>query len=687
VTRAGAFATAILGVLTGCSGDTGVDRVPDAPTFNEHVAPILYENCSVCHRPDGPGPFTLLGYEDARVRADLIVTMTGERRMPPWLPDSSDWEFAHERRLTDVEIETIRRWAERGAPRGEGAGPAPPERTEEWMLGTPDLVIEMDEAYEVPAAGGDVFRNFVLDVPLDRTRYVRAVEMQPGTAGVVHHAIMAVDPTATSREEAARDSVPGFDGMFARSAARPPGGFFIGWTPGLIPRPNPMGLAWPLAPGSDFVIQMHFRPTGTSARVKARVGFHFADSVPARMPTLLRLGAQTLDIPAGEPHYEVTDSFTVPVDVDVLGVYPHAHYLGKVIDVRAAFPDGTEKQLILIEDWDFNWQDTYAYDEPAHLPSGTTLKMRYVYDNSAANPRNPNSPPERVVYGPHSADEMAELWVQALPSDPAMLGTLEREMARKSVRDRVEGWRHLIVLDPADASAHSNLAGWLAGRGQTDSAIAHYRRAIEAEPDFEGARYNLAVLLESRGDPDEAVALYRSAIRLRPDHAPSHNNLGRLLAAEGRREEAIPHFRRVTELDPDSAGGWFNLAIALAAERRPDDALEALRTGERLAPAAAQERLAVAWILATHPDASGRDPAAAITISQSIADAMERAHPLVLDVLAAAHAASGTFGLAVRIAEDAAGRADAAGLADLAAGIRRRLDFYRDGRAYTEPIR
>jgi tetratricopeptide (TPR) repeat protein len=447
-----------------------------------------------------------------------------------------------------------------------------------------------------------------------------------------------------------------------------------------------MGLAWPLAPGSDFVIQMHFRPKGSSARVKARVGFHFADSVPARMPTLLRLGAQTLDIPAGEAHYEVTDSFTVPVDVDVLGVYPHAHYLGKVIDVRASLPDGTQKQVILIEDWDFNWQDTYAFEEPAHLPARTRLTLRYVYDNSAANPRNPNSPPERVVYGPHSADEMAELWVQALPSDPAMLGTLEREMARKSVRDRVEGWRHQIALDPANASAHSNLAGWLSDRGQTDSAIAHYRRATEAEPDLEGVRYNMGVLLESRGDTEEAISQYRSAIRLRPDHAPSHNNLGRLLAAEGRRAEAIPYFQRVTELDPDSAGGWFNLAIALAAERRPSQALWALRTGEQLAPAAVQERLAVAWILATHPDASGRDPASAITISETIANAMEHAHPLVLDVLAAAHAASGTFGLAARIAEDAAGRADTAGLPELAAGIRLRLALYRDGRAYTEPI-
>lgn len=607
--------------------------------------------------------------------------------MPPWLPDSSDWPFADRRGLTDRQIEILRRWAANGAPRGEGEPPAMPVRPDGWMLGEPDLVLEMDESFDVPASGPDIFRNFVLPVPLSRTRYVRAVELQPGGGGVVHHAIMAVDTSPTSREEDARDTVPGFDGMFSRSAARPPGGFFIGWTPGLVPRPNPLGLAWPLEPNTDFVIQAHFRPNGTASRVRARVGFHFADGPPDRMPALIRLGSQTLDIPAGVSEYTVTDSFAVPVDVDVLGLYPHAHYLGKVIDVRAEFPDGTERQLILIRDWDFNWQDTYAFAEPAHLPAGTVIRLRYVYDNSSSNPRNPSSPPRRVVYGPQSADEMAELWIQALPSEPADLAVLEREVARKSVRDRVEGWRHLIALDPEDAAAHTNLAAWLAGRGQTDSAIAHYRAAIAAEPDFAGAQYNLALLVESRGNTEEAIRLYRSALRIEPDHAPSHNNLGRLLAATGRRAEAILHFRRVTELDPDSAGGYFNLAIALASEGRADEALEALRQGTALSPAAAEEPLAVAWILATHPDARARRPAEAADIAAAIGNGMGRPHPLVLDVLAAAHAAGGVFGLAVREAEDAVQLARSQGQSDLAGRIAARLELYRQQRAYTEPIR
>lgn len=675
----------VVALLAACSGEN--TRVPDQPTFNQDVAAILFENCTVCHRPGGPGPFVLRDYEAARERADLIATMTSEHRMPPWLPDSSDWTFANARGLTDAQIETIRRWAEQGAPRGDGVAPEPPETSTGWMLGEPDLVLDMERPFEVPASGGDVFRNFVFHVPLTTTRYVRAVELQPGSAGVVHHAIMAVDPTSTSREEDARDTVPGFPGMFSRSAARPPGGFFIGWTPGLIPRPNPMGLAWPLVQGTDFVVQTHFRPNGTAASVQMRVGFYFADGPPARMPTLLRLGSQTLDIAAGEADYEVVDSFTVPVDVEVLGVYPHAHYLGKVIDVRAGLPDGSERQLILIRDWDFNWQDTYTYADPPHLPAGSVLRLRYVYDNSATNPRNPNSPPHRVVYGPESDDEMAELWVQALPTDQADLAALEREMGRKQVRDRVQGWHHLIALDPTNAGARSSLAAWFASTGQSDSAVYHYRQAIAAEPELPGMRYNLGVVLESRGEIDEAMAMYRSAIRIDPDHAPSHNNLGRLLAGAGRRTEAIPHFTRVTELDPDSAGGFYNLAIALAAEGRADEAATAFERAEQLKPNAAGEKLALAWLFATHLEASGRRPDLAVRITESLARTMPEPHPLVFDAMAAAHAAGGAYGLAARVAQDALGLAEAAGMTDLATEIRARLELYREGRAYTEAVR
>jgi tetratricopeptide (TPR) repeat protein len=378
---------------------------------------------------------------------------------------------------------------------------------------------------------------------------------------------------------------------------------------------------------------------------------------------------------------------TIPVDVEVIGLYPHAHYLGKIIDVRVQLPDGTERQLIRIDNWDFNWQDTYPLVRPAVLPTGSRILLEYTYDNSAANPHNPNNPPARVVYGPDSADEMAELWLQVLPVVQSDLASLERTMATKSVADRVAGWQHLVRLDSMDASAQSNLAAYYASAGDVSRAIAHYRKAVAAEPDFAGAHYNLGNLLESSRDVEGAMRHYRLALQARPDHAGSHNNLGRLLAASGRRDEAIVHFGRVVELDPDSAGGHYNLAIALISAGRSEAGLEHYSVGERLGPEAVQERLAVAWLLATHPSDRARRPADAIRIAEAVGNVLGRPHPLALDVLAAAQAAGGAFGYAATLAAQAVRLATDAGQTALAGSIQSRLDLYRTNRAYTEAIR
>lgn len=506
----------LLGAAVAAPG-CGPGPVPERPTFSAEVAPILYQRCAACHRPDGPAPFLLLTYEDARERAGLIAAVTRARRMPPWLPGPSDYPFAEARRLSEREIVILERWAEQGAALGDArAVPEAPAWRGGWTLGEPDLVVEMPEPYTVPASGGDIFRNFVLPVPLAETRYVRAVELLPGDARVVHHVVMAVDPTPRSREEDARDPQPGFDGMFARQGARPPSGFFIGWTPGRVARPNPEGLAWPLEPGMDLVIQMHLRPHGHEVPVRARVGLYLARDPPARTPLLLRLGGQTIDIPAGAAAYVVLDSMTLPVDVELLGLYPHAHYLATVMDVRARLPNRGVRQLLRVDAWDFNWQDAYTFERPVRLPAGTTLLLRYVYDNTPGNPRNPHTPPRRVVYGPNSTDEMAELWIQAVPRSQAELAALQQEVTRKVVHDRVEGWEHLIRVNPADAVAHANLASYHEARGDGTQAIHYYRRAVEAQPDFAQAHHNLALLLEARGPRERPQQPGRDAPRPEP---------------------------------------------------------------------------------------------------------------------------------------------------------------------------
>jgi tetratricopeptide (TPR) repeat protein len=721
--RVAAFGIVALAAATaGCGAGEERRPIPASPTFSADVAPILRSHCAGCHRPDGAAPFPLLTYDNARSHAPLIAAAVRSRRMPPWLPVASDFPFADERKLSARDIEILMRWAEQGAAAGVAAGPiALPHAITDWALGEPDLVIDMPEPYTLTTDSGDVFRNFVLPVPLAETRYVRAVDLQPGDARVVHHAVVAVDGTAVSRQEDAAEPGPGFNGMFSRRAARPPPGFFVGWTPGRVARPNPAELSWALEPGTDLVLQMHLRPHGHATVVRPRLGLYFAPAPPVRTPVLLRLGSQTLDIPAGAAAYVVTDSMVLPVAVELLGLYPHAHYIGRRMDVRVQLPGDAEKQLLRIDDWDFNWQDAYTFAQPVSLPAGAVIRLRYEYDNSAANPRNPSRPPRRVVYGPNSTDEMAELWIQALPRAQRDLAVLQREVARKATRDYVQGWQHLVRIDPNDAVAHASLAAFHNSAGDTDRAIHHYREALRAQPDFAAAHYNLALVLETRRDEEGALHHYREAIRFRPNHAGTHNNLGNLLLARGRAGEAEEHFRRAIELEPDQAEAhnnlgrllWdrgrtdealrhyrraaearpdagaprFNLALALASAGSTAVALAQFEEGVRHEPRAVEAYVALAWLLATHPAANARRPREALELAARAARLVDRPHPRILDAQAAAEAAAGRYERASTIAAEALRLATAAGDDALAAAIRGRIRLYADGRPFVDGSR
>ena len=186
-----------------------------------------------------------------------------------------------------------------------------------------------------------------------------------------------------------------------------PDGHLLGWTPGMFPFAGIEGSPWRLDPGTDLVLQLHLLPSAAPVELQPSVGFFFADAPAAGPPMyLVRLDADyALDIPAGESDFVVTESVELPVDVTVHAVYPHAQLLGKAIEGWATLPDGTRQWLIKIDQWDFAWQDVYRLATPLPLPAGTTVNMRFSYDNSAANPRNPNSPPQRVTAGNRSSDE------------------------------------------------------------------------------------------------------------------------------------------------------------------------------------------------------------------------------------------------------------------------------------------
>ncbi len=602
-------------ILTGGATLACGAAVPPEPqvsgqvTFTRQVAPIVFKNCSPCHRPGESAPFSLQTYDEVKGRARLIAEVTGRRAMPPWLPVPGHGTFAGERRLSDSDIDIFRRWHEQGAPEGDPAHLPPlPAFPDGWQSGLPDLVVTLGQPFQLKADGPEVWRNFVMPVSVSATAFVRAVELRPGNPRVVHHAIMGVDQTRSSARRDARDAEPGFEGMDLGDA-QPPDGHLAGWTPGMAPVPAVDGSAWRLEPGDDLVLQLHMTPSGKPESVQPQVGLYFADAPPTGPSmVLLRLdGDHQIDIPAGVPDFVVTDRFELPADVQVFAVYPHAHFLARTMEARATLPDGREQPLIRIDAWDFKWQDVYRYAQPFRLPKGTAISFRYTYDNSAANPRNPARPPRRVVAGMRSSDEMARLQLQVrpdrvedvstlrtafyhqlvrkTPDDPWVhyeLGNLLRDSGRRD--DAVREDPRAIDLDPRHSAALVNLGTVLHEGGQRGVAVTYYRRALVAEPDFVPAHFNLGNALRANGQHDDAIRHYREAVRLEPSLGAAHNNLGEIMASRGQLNLALEHFREAVRLSPRSATALGNLGAALGVAGRMDEAVAHLRQALQIDP-------------------------------------------------------------------------------------------------------
>ena len=599
-------------VLSGCSSsDAPGDEGRRAITFRRDVAPIVHEHCVQCHHPGGAGPFSLVRYEDVRKHARDVVTVTSRRYMPPWPPERGDVRFVGERGLTAAQIDVIRRWVAQHMIEGDSAVPPPPRVSPEgWQLGQPDLVLTMPRAYTLAAEGEDVFRNFVFPVPGVASRHVRAIEILAGNTRIVHHANVIVDRTASSRRRDEADPDVGFAGMDVEIASDrfEPDSHFLFWKPGTPPTPEPDDMAWRIDRGTDLVLNMHLQPSGKPERLQPSIGLYFTERAPTRFPMLLQLEHDgALDIAPGLRDFEITDAYTLPVDVELLAVYPHAHYLGKDLVGVVALPDGTRKTLIHIKDWDLNWQAVYRLATPLSLPKGSVVSMRYRYDNSSDNPRNPNQPPRRVVAGNRSSDEMGHLWIQVLPKQRGDLPLLQEGLMRRRLQkypgDFVahanlgatlqsmgrldEALVHLgaaATARPDDAAPANNLGAALLAAGRGEEAIAQFRKAVRLAPAFTDARYNLGVALLRRGDIRAATEALRRVLIMKPDDAGALNDLGSALAMRGQAGRAAELFSRAIRVDPGHAYAHYNLAGLLARQGRLRAAVEHYETALRLRP-------------------------------------------------------------------------------------------------------
>ncbi len=536
-------------LLFGTAG-LGLTRAADAVTFHGQVQPLLFQHCADCHRPGGVAPFPLLTFEDAAKRAKDLADVTARRYMPPWLPAPGSHPFVGERRLGDGDIALFRQWADAGAPRGDPSK-APPQPTwnDGWQLGKPDLVVRLPQPYTVQADGKDVYRNFVLPLNLPQARHVRAWELRPHSRAA-HHAFLRVDAVGEGRRLDGKDPDPGFPGMDVPSVIQAPGGHFASWQPGAAPQQNAPGLAWTLQPGTDLILQAHLQPTGIPEPFQPELGLYFTDQAPTNQPMKLGLGRVEIDVPPGQSNVMVQDEFVLPAEVDVLGVLPHTHYLGRRIEGTAIRPDGREETLLLIPDWDFNWQGAYRFRDPVRLPEGTRLRLALTFDNSTNNARNPFSPPRRARYGPNTTDEMAELWVQLLPRTPEGRVRLDRALLDRIARDTVAYSRERLRLDPNDGTAWVNLGTALLAQRKLAEAETHFRKAVEVAPDLDEGHYYVGLLHRIQDRPAEARAEFLKAIQINPNHARAQGNLGFVEAESGRLPEASAHLAEALRLDP-----------------------------------------------------------------------------------------------------------------------------------------
>jgi len=635
--------------------------VPAVPTYNEHVAPILFARCATCHRPlvlsgrgsldppqgtasssgrgpldppqgtasssraafadpDDPicvagAPFSVLDYASVARRANAIASAVQQRRMPPWLPEPGHGDFVNERRLRDDEIATITAWASHAAPEGDRARtPALPSFPSGWQLGTPDLVVTSEQAYTLRPGRDDTFRTFVLPVPAGVTRYIRGIEFRAGNDQVLHHANVGLDLRRAGRKLDRADREPGFAAMPEDQVVD-----VYGWSPGKVPVMEPADTAWALEEGSDLVVQLHMVPGETVQTVRPEVGLYFSDTPPTRVPIVVKLESKAIDIPAGAAAHAVEDSYVLPVDVEAVSVYPHAHYLATRMEGSATLPDGRLVPLLSIPRWNIRWQDQYRYRAPVPLPRGTTLRMRFVYDNSAANPNNRFRPPRRVLWGPLSTDEMGALWLEVVPKragDAAVLArdyttralAAEAASAELALRSRPEDatvmnrvaraymqsgrmdeavalLKRATAVAPRDAEAHSNLGTALQSKGLLLDGLRELQEAARLQPSSDAVRFNLGNGLLAVGRGDEAARELTRAVALNPENADAHFNLAMLLGPRGEVDAAIVHLERVIAIDPRHADAYRNLAMALGLRGRLDEALARARAARRLAPA------------------------------------------------------------------------------------------------------
>ena len=381
---------------------TGAEAAEGVPTFAADVAPILYDNCVACHRPNHLAPMSLITYDDVRPWARAVKTKVVSREMPPWGADSSVRAYKNDASLSPEEIDVIAAWVDGGAPRGNEAElPELPKFAEGWSIGEPDLVFTMLEPFRVPADGTVPYSYVTVPTNLQEDTWISAHEFRPGDRRVIHHVISEVleddGAPATAEVKLQRN----------RERTRARGARVGGYVPNRLGSVYEDGVAVRLPAGADIEAQMHYTTIGEPVLDQSSWGVVVA---PAAASDRRRAGGgavanRLFRIEPGNPAYEVRAKRQIDEPAYLSNMMPHMHVRGKSAKYIVTFPDGREEVALWVPNYDFNWQLRYQLEEPILMPAGSTLEAVFTYDNSPNNRHNPD-PAAAVRWGDQTWEEM-----------------------------------------------------------------------------------------------------------------------------------------------------------------------------------------------------------------------------------------------------------------------------------------
>ncbi|MBZ5608620.1 MAG: thiol-disulfide isomerase [Acidobacteriia bacterium] len=396
-------------------------------TFYKDVLPVLQKNCQTCHRPGEAAPMSLLTYDEARPWAKSIKQAVVTKKMPPWFADAHFGKFSNDRTLAQADVDTLVNWVDAGAPAGNAKdAPKPIDWVQGWRIGKPDVVLTMQQAFNVAASGTMDYQYFVIPTGFTEDKYVEMAEARPGDPAVVHHIIAFIREPGNpwlrnlkpgvafdakeAMEEAQRQAQAHPQQGQRRGGGEGGGGgfggdFLAGYAPGTLPDIAKPGQARLVPAGSDIILQMHYTANGKASTDISKVGIVFSKTRPTERILTLAATTANFAIPAGDSNYQVETKLQLQDDATLVNLLPHMHFRGKDFTYKVTYPSGETETLLAVPHYDFNWQLTYELTQPKLLPKGTVIDCIAHYDNSANNKFNPD-PTKEVHYGEQTWEEM-----------------------------------------------------------------------------------------------------------------------------------------------------------------------------------------------------------------------------------------------------------------------------------------